>query len=435
MPRLIQRLAGWSLQVVGLLMGLWSGATLWALDQNHRPPSESPAAWAFASAVGVAGILALSIGKKLTTPRAPEALASDPRPPVLLLRSFADDEIFLPGQSAPPPLWAYFGTEETLEQLTAGTFSAVGPVIAIGRPGEKLPPLGAARLWVSNEEWKEQVEELLSRCRRVVMFLGDIKGNDGLAWEVEKIFGLSAPEKIVLIVPPISEDAVQARWQKYRERSHGRLPAYEGGEATATFSPEWRPDIRRVRVGLLRDGRDSHAYEDLLSELILSQDLVQEAPFGRAGGPGIDDWAVGVFAVAVILGTTMGSLPSDKWQFGWPGLVLIWMLVAGSFGTLVPILTALPGTIWLSGRYHKGSPVSHGSRKYLSGVHQGLRFGFGLAIAAGFFRSACEVVAGLMGSWPTGLAGSALGLIIASAGGASGAAMTALLRRVREDGT
>src|SRR5262249_6370497 len=153
-------------------------------------------------------------------------------------------------------------------------------------------------------------------CCRVILFLGDIKGTDGLAWEVDRVFSLSDPEKIILVVPPLPEEAVRARWGKYRAQSRGRLPEYTGREALVTFSPQWEPVVRRLKSRWAREGRDYQAYQELLHSLISSQGLLDRDPFGRPGTHALDAWSVGVFALSVLLGTAAGMSPGSAWLFG-----------------------------------------------------------------------------------------------------------------------
>ena len=58
------------------------------------------------------------------------------------------------------------GTEE--EQL-AEAMKDVGPFVAIGRPGEALPELGAGRPYASHAEWQDQVGQLISKAQLVVL--------------------------------------------------------------------------------------------------------------------------------------------------------------------------------------------------------------------------------------------------------------------------
>ena len=95
------------------------------------------------------GFQLLRSGWKYDVVSAEQLLASDPRRPVVYLRSFeADSEIVL----RPDGFWKKAATilfdyavTFSPEQELAEIVNRVGPVIAIGKPGEPLPELGAAR--------------------------------------------------------------------------------------------------------------------------------------------------------------------------------------------------------------------------------------------------------------------------------------------------
>ena len=67
--------------------------------------------------------------------RVAEVRAGDPRPPVLLLRSFADDMLEL------DPKFEYFSTvfrkRLTLEEFVVSQVMSLGPVVALGKPTEE----------------------------------------------------------------------------------------------------------------------------------------------------------------------------------------------------------------------------------------------------------------------------------------------------------
>ncbi|MGZ3146484.1 hypothetical protein ACVDFE_31730 [Lentzea chajnantorensis] len=119
------------------------------------------------------------------------ALSADSRPPVLYLRSFAvDDVLARTGDTA----LDYFRTEE--ERL-ARAFAPVGPLVAIGRPGEVLPPAGAPRVHVG-DEWRQTVRELLDRARLVLVGAGR---GAGLRWELEQVVATADPRRVVVLLP------------------------------------------------------------------------------------------------------------------------------------------------------------------------------------------------------------------------------------------
>ena len=92
----------------------------------------------------------------------------------------------------------------------------IGPFVAIGKPGEPLPELGAARLYVSDDEWQSKVETLLSKSRLIIMRLGK---TPGFWWEFERLMQTIPLQKVIFYVVPGSEH----RYPKLRDglRDHG----------------------------------------------------------------------------------------------------------------------------------------------------------------------------------------------------------------------
>lgn len=136
----------------------------------------------------------------------------DPRGLVLYLRSFMDDEetgstYALPG---------YLGIrvyKSTAEQIIVDSFKHLGPVIAVGKPGETLPVPGAARFYVSDEHWQTVVRDLMQRAAAVVLRCGI---STGLAWEIKEALTQVAPERICMILVPSS--GYRKRQQRHYEK-------------------------------------------------------------------------------------------------------------------------------------------------------------------------------------------------------------------------
>jgi hypothetical protein len=146
------------------------------------------------------GFRVLRSGWKYDVVSAEQLLASDPRPPVVYLRSFeADSEIHL----SPDGFWnklakSSFGYAVTFspEQELAEVLNRVGPVIAIGKPGEPLPELGAARLYVGDADWKAKVIDMMAQSRLVIIRAGS---TSNLQWEIEQAIA-HVPRRQILFV-------------------------------------------------------------------------------------------------------------------------------------------------------------------------------------------------------------------------------------------
>jgi hypothetical protein len=158
--------------------------------------------------------------------------------PVLYLRSFDDDIKAAKRRGS----WT---EEEHLVQMLA----LIGPVIAIGRPGEKLPQLGARRLYVSDEEWQGTVENLIKRSRLVAIRTGR---STGLLWEFQKCLELLRPDQLLLVVS--GEAALDAMLPGIGAAPSTRVRLGRGSigaiRAFVIFRKNWTPSIVRVKRGM-----------------------------------------------------------------------------------------------------------------------------------------------------------------------------------------
>jgi len=180
---------------------------------------------------------------------ADEAMRIDPRAPVVYLRSFQDDgQMLLDGAkrwSRARVVGRFAAT--SAEQELAFILERIGPVIAIGKPGEPLPELGAARLYVAHEHWQQTVIGLLRRAAVVAIRVG---ASAGVRWEIERTLESVPRERILFIVLGDEKTAAQtARQLSELLAIDIAMPARAGGLRHALLSALW-PDLRR-RHGLL----------------------------------------------------------------------------------------------------------------------------------------------------------------------------------------
>lgn len=230
---------------------MWAGATV---NKLRAFGVELPAGTATVLSLILMGVGSALIKKsrKLTADTADTVLARDPRPPVLLLRSFSDDEIVAgtPGYGS-----QLFAQPVTLEEALAPVLERLGPVIAIGRPGERSAPVGAARAYVSNEAWQQTVHSWLERARLVVMVMGPVADKPGLAWELERVRELGGLAKLLLVMPPLADADCAARWGQYRDALGNLLPPYSGGEIFVAFGSNGAAQIVKAEPGQIEAGK------------------------------------------------------------------------------------------------------------------------------------------------------------------------------------
>jgi hypothetical protein len=194
-------------------------------------------------ALFVGGGVLLRRGMKYSAPSGDETLAHDDRRPIVYLRSFADESddsrltSFLRGAfglrvSADIPAWA------SQEQFLLGKYlSKIGPYVAIGRPGEPLPELGAHRIYVG-AEWEEEVLALLRRARLVVIRAGTTRG---LRWELGQVMAAVEPSKVLVILPVSGRS--YARFHRSAPGPLQRLPERQPTERLVVFDADWSPKL------------------------------------------------------------------------------------------------------------------------------------------------------------------------------------------------
>jgi hypothetical protein len=148
-------------------------------------------------------------------PSASAILQHDRRKPTILLRSFADDESksfwSLRGLGGDDPLvFLKFNALLTsardlaagvnrLERVFEWNLPGHGPLVAIGEPGELGPELGAARVYVANDEWQERVLTWLKQSSLIALIA---PRSSGAKWELQKIFSMGLHRKLLLVFPP-----------------------------------------------------------------------------------------------------------------------------------------------------------------------------------------------------------------------------------------
>ena len=165
-----------------------------AMGYEVGPPAPQVAAFA--------GVWAFYRTMRHTKPRAAELRAKDVRPPVLILREFSDDA-----------LGATFNPARSFEHFFTRELDRIGPTISVGRPGERLAPLGAARDYLDTHDWKSVVGTMIDDAAVVAFLLGD---SENLLWEFRRTVETRGKGRALVIVPPLQDGTeVQLRWARF----------------------------------------------------------------------------------------------------------------------------------------------------------------------------------------------------------------------------
>jgi hypothetical protein len=145
-------------------------------------------------------------------------------PSILLLRSFNDDNFDYMNRQ--PFYREYFSLSGnnlaplvegvTFEESIYNVLSMHGNVIAIGRPGDELTPLGAPRFYVpDNDNWEDYASDFMNGCTVVAIILGR---SDGFCWEIDQLLKDELLTKVLLFVPPVTNKEKRYRWKIFNER-------------------------------------------------------------------------------------------------------------------------------------------------------------------------------------------------------------------------
>ena len=173
---------------------------------------------------------------------------------VLYLRSFRDDALRGDSIDAAFPkrrlLRLLFGIGESFgvrpEERLVIVAHGVGHMVALGRPGDTLPEIGAARIYIEqtadDEEWRSTVTDLCGRARLVLLQMGAT--TPGLLWEIQQVKRILDPERLILYFPrgmeAGREESFRAVYDRYfpKPLTSGSISA-----GCVIFDREWHPSL------------------------------------------------------------------------------------------------------------------------------------------------------------------------------------------------
>ncbi|MGD0903544.1 MAG: hypothetical protein ABR924_11450 [Terracidiphilus sp.] len=252
-----------SVGISSILSGLTMMVGSLAIPLEWLPPDfqNLPSFWFYIGVMTICGgVLSLRRSRQYLAPNAEQLLERDPRPPVVYLRPFDADDI----DPIPPEPGEYmygdgtfeeaFGASE--EEQLAVAMNELGPFVAIGKPYDLLPKLGAARIRVSDEQWKAKVAEWVSHAQLIVLRVGFTKG---VEWEVAHIVEHVPPEKLVLLLPFTPATGYETFRERMREHFRRDLPKISRRNWTPPlsvcglmfFSSGWEPHFVELKRPLL----------------------------------------------------------------------------------------------------------------------------------------------------------------------------------------
>jgi hypothetical protein len=136
-----------------------------------------------------------------------EVKTQDPRPPVIYLRAFNQEEEFfsygtrswkevLIGMALRRNEKPALSLEEFLHDAIV---SKLGPFLALGSPEDYVPPAGAVRSYADDNTWQEYFVKLAKEAR---CFLLEVNHSSNLAWELSTLHNMGLGHKIIIVRKP-----------------------------------------------------------------------------------------------------------------------------------------------------------------------------------------------------------------------------------------
>ena len=178
----------------------------------------------FGAACAAGGLACFSIARRSHLPDANSILLHDMRAPVVYLRAFEREaEPFARFSGGPRTLLRDVARSiitrehwwsKTLEAyLEAELTRQIGPFVALGNPGDFVPPeRGAARVYVADEAWKQQLDEWLQRAAAILV-LPEVSAN--VSWELRRVGDLRCTRRLFILTRPRRRHRGRDTWHAF----------------------------------------------------------------------------------------------------------------------------------------------------------------------------------------------------------------------------
>lgn len=238
-------------------------------------------------------------GRRLNRSRTARMQELGRKPIVLYLRDFTDDRRLVAvgdglGQSANE--FFSFRARIPYEEVIARELGGYGAVLSIAEPGSPrlFLPLGASRVHLRDDQWREAV---LARMHQAALIVIAVGSTPGLLWEIATATHQGLLDRVLLLIPPDREDVLRSRWQATAEAvkaAGGPSLDPPGDPAEFLIAQLSAHGLRHVAVA---DRRDEYAYVAALDQAL--RDVIERVAAKSAQRPVAppgwytDPWATG----------------------------------------------------------------------------------------------------------------------------------------------
>jgi hypothetical protein len=199
-------------------------------------------------------------GRRNAMLSATKLLKKNNRDVILYLRAFLDDsKIKMWARANNGRIFLERLIKISFEELVTDHLWRYGNVVGFADPNTKgkLTPLGAARDFMPNETWQEDITDLMQKASIIVAV---VHKTEGFVWEINKIVELGFQSKLILLMPPVKTQELNARWDTLVHELKGvNLPqSIDFKRTRAVIFPD------NQVVAITADERNDWAYETAL---------------------------------------------------------------------------------------------------------------------------------------------------------------------------
>lgn len=252
--------AGCMTRLVGFGVALGGGNHIRAPVLFGESQAEAIGTGVLMIVIGLAAVFAGArmsrFGRRHMTRLVKDPRLLEPQSYILYLRPFDLDEKLYgikPDPSRSPLRRLRSPLSRTFEEdIVLSLRFKIGRVVAVGRPGERLPLSGAQRFYLPHPGWKPTVHDLIRKARLVVLATGT---TEGTLWELTEVVRLLPPERLLMAVftDPTDYDLFRHEAARYATARATELSAEDATRLAAFRLPDYpplqNPDTRTIVVG------------------------------------------------------------------------------------------------------------------------------------------------------------------------------------------
>jgi len=189
----------------------------------------------------------------------------DDRSPIVYFRSFSIDE---------SSDFSLFLSLKQLykEQIVAASYFDEGPFVAIGKPDEIAPELGAARVYVDEDIWEEVAKIFIDEAGIIIFRISRIGLTKNLQYEINQCIELNAKRKLHLIFFGREYSYLKQEIQEIfkaalpKNKYHRRAVLCFESEENLQWSDRYRLRMRPQSGNVLMKSRlEDREYTDMIS--------------------------------------------------------------------------------------------------------------------------------------------------------------------------